>query len=463
LATSPLFDGRYVVERELGRGAMGVVHLARDVELDRLVALKVAAAPLDDVTAISRFRNEAKALATVRHDHVVQVFAAGRSADQVYFAMEYVDGETLEEILLEHEAHAARIPLFRTLTLLRRIAAGLDAVHAVDLVHRDVKPSNIVVEAGTGRPVLVDFGVVLTPRRASDPDSGGTPLYMAPEQVHRLDPISARTDQYALACLAFEMLTGAPPFDAERLCNIFQMHLAATPPAASERAALPKAVDAVLARGLAKSPGSRFGSCSELVAALDVAMGNFVLDTRTVPPPAPASTPPAYTRSILIVDADHGRGHAVARALESTSGTRCTLASTSSDALVHALEATPDLVVLDLEMPGLGAVETLARLRELPGNPPVVVGMCSADPGARWRYSVLGVSRFVESSLRPFFLSQMLLDVLAGGAPTVPPPPLFPGRFASEPVSGVRSVTDPSPAATRPDRTTAKAKRGRRS
>jgi serine/threonine-protein kinase len=198
-----MFDGRYAIERELGRGAMGVVHLARDVELDRLVALKVTSAALDDETAINRFRREAKALASLRHDHVVQVYAAGRNEGRVYFAMEFVDGETLDEILIEHQAHGARIPLFRTLTLLRRIAAGLDAVHAAGLVHRDVKPSNIVVEAGTGRPVLVDFGVVLALRLDSDPDSGGTPLYMAPEQIHRLEPVTARTDQYALACTAF--------------------------------------------------------------------------------------------------------------------------------------------------------------------------------------------------------------------------------------------------------------------
>jgi CheY-like chemotaxis protein len=258
------------------------------------------------------------------------------------------------------------------------------------------------------------------------------------------------------------MLTGTPPFDSERLCNIFQMHIAASAPAASQLASLPKAVDAVLVRGLAKDPSSRFGSCGELVAALDVAMGNFVHDTRTVPPPAPVATPEVFARSILIVDAELERGRAMARALERTQGTRCTVVSTSGDALARANELPLDLVVLDLDMPGLGAIELLSRLRELDGTPPLVVGTCSSEPAARWQFSVLGVSKFVERSLRPFFLAQMILDVLSGGAPTVPPPPpSFGTQFSSEPVSGLRARAGSSSAPQ--ERTTATAKRGKRS
>ncbi|MDB4995273.1 MAG: Serine/threonine protein kinase PrkC, regulator of stationary phase [Myxococcaceae bacterium] len=427
------FDGRYKVERELGRGAMGVVYLARDVELDRLVALKVMSATARDAVALGRFKREARALATLRHENVVQVYGAGRHAGDVYFAMEYIDGETLEDILVEHGAHGARVPLFRTLTLLRRVASGLDNAHAAGLVHRDVKPSNVVVETATGRPVLVDFGVVLAPHLGDESQCAGTPLYMAPEQIAG-EPTTARTDQYSLACVAFELLTGTPPFDDDRLVQIFRMHLAVAPPLASQRSKLPAAVDGVLVRGLAKNPADRYASCGELIAALDAAMGNFVLDTRTVPPPVARQ---ASTRNILIVERDAQVSAAIAVALERAGGTRCSIAASPEAAIAQAHALVPDLVLLDLDLPGVGAVEMLARLRELDGAAPVVVGMCSAEPAARWRYSVLGVSKFVERSLRPLFLAQMVLDVLSGGAATVPPPD---ESFAWEVSTGLREI-----------------------
>jgi len=149
-----------VVEAQLGKGAMGVVLRVRDIGLDRDVALKLIAPPfIADPSAATRFRREAAALAAIRNEHVVQVYSFGPHEGSFFFAMEYVRGPTLEALMRQHADHGAFVPLHRALTILLQVASGLDAAHHAGIVHRDVKPSNIVIEEHTGRPVLVDFGL----------------------------------------------------------------------------------------------------------------------------------------------------------------------------------------------------------------------------------------------------------------------------------------------------------------
>ncbi|MBN9166589.1 MAG: serine/threonine protein kinase, partial [Myxococcales bacterium] len=191
LAPPDVIDGRYRVLGRLGAGAMGVVLRAEDVFLERPVAIKIVA-PSKDPAVGQRFVKEAQALAQVRHENVVQVYAFGPFQHSAYLAMELVMGESLESIIDAHTRQGTTVALPRAVALLRAVAHGLDAVHARQLVHRDVKPANIIVEKGTDRPVLIDFGLARR-RSKSDPRisiTGGTPSYMAPEQAQ--DPDGTR-------------------------------------------------------------------------------------------------------------------------------------------------------------------------------------------------------------------------------------------------------------------------------
>lgn len=288
-------DGRYRVESELGRGGMGVVYLARDTWLDRHVALKMVAptwARDGEITA--RFLREAKALASIRSSYVVQVYAFGLHEGSYFFAMEYVRGRTVKQILTEHREHGDRVPTHRTLTILNRIARGLDAVHAGGILHRDVKPSNIVIEEDTGRPVLVDFGLAVPEDDPAAALALGTPHYMAPEQGGVGVPgssVSVRTDIYALGVTAFEMFTGELPFDTSDRARLMRWHARKVPPALSSKHRDLAPFDTTIARALAKDPADRYPSCTAFAEVLAAASEQWVHGNLPTAPPPPASRP----------------------------------------------------------------------------------------------------------------------------------------------------------------------------
>jgi serine/threonine protein kinase len=282
-----IVDGRYSLEKVIGSGAMGVVYLARDLNLDRPLALKLIARELaQDPQTIARFRREAQALATVKHQHVVQVYSYGPHDGAYFFAMEFIDGETLDHVM---SAHVSPLPIERVTSILRSVASGLGAVHAKKLVHRDVKPGNIVIEHSTGRPVLVDFGLAANVRPTDGRTSfvGGTPYYMAPEQIkageNNAPPPGPEADQYALACMTFELLTGRPPFEAANVTAILAGHLHRAPPLLSDTHPDLAAIDGPLQRALAKKPEDRFESCEAFIAALEPALGSVTLPVMAAP------------------------------------------------------------------------------------------------------------------------------------------------------------------------------------
>src|SRR5579859_4675687 len=186
-AAKMLVDGRYAIESELGHGGMGVVYLAHDVGLRRSVALKFLASEVGrDEASLERFRREAAALASIRHENVVQVYAFGQHDESLFFAMEYVAGKNLEDIVTGYTENGAFVPARLAIMILERVAGGLDAVHSVGLVHRDVKPANVVIEEGSGRPVLLDLGLarpLAGQRTTRASEVVGSPPYMAPEQI----------------------------------------------------------------------------------------------------------------------------------------------------------------------------------------------------------------------------------------------------------------------------------------
>ena len=413
LAKGTVIDGRYRVESELGRGGMGLVHLARDTWLDRPLALKMIA-PLwaANSAAASSFLREGKALAFVRSQYVVQVYAFGVHEGSYFLAMEYAHGRTLRHILAEHRAHGDTVPTHRALTILTRIAEGVDAVHAAGIVHRDIKPANIVIEEDTGRPVLVDFGLAVPRDDPSAALSMGTPHYMAPEQAGAGVPgatVGVGTDVYALGCTAFEMLTGRLPFESDDQAQLIRMHSRKAPPAPSSIRRDLTPFDAVLRKALAKDPADRYPTCGAMAYELAAAGEKWSTKSLTLPPPPMA---PRVERNlplnVLVVDDDRVFAKFAAQAVQLAffrhrKDLRVIVkgAGNGSEAIERALLEPPDLVLLDFDMPGLDGVDTLSRLRALPGGDAarVVVISGRVTSSDRWRFAVLGVHDFVKKPI----------------------------------------------------------------
>jgi hypothetical protein len=267
----------YLLESQIGAGGMAVVFRARDERLSRMVALKVLAPGLaaDDAFR-QRFIRESRAAAAVDDPHIIPVYEAGEAGGVLFIAMRLVVGGDLRSVMLR-EGPLARE---RAAALLSPVASALDAAHAAGLVHRDVKPANVLVDARPGRPehvYLSDFG--LSKRAAAAvglTGSGqfmGTAEYAAPEQINGR-PVSGQADQYALACVAFETLSGSAPFARPEPMAVLWAHLSEPPPSlVMLRPDLPRGVDSILARALAKEPHHRYGSCREFIDELRVEFG----------------------------------------------------------------------------------------------------------------------------------------------------------------------------------------------
>jgi tRNA A-37 threonylcarbamoyl transferase component Bud32 len=261
----------------LGRGATSTVYRAFELSLEREVALKLLSPELTrDRRFERRFLRESKLAASLEHPNVIPIFAAGEAEGQLYIAMRLIEGRDLNALLRDH----GRLPKKRALTLCGQLAGALDAAHAHGLVHRDVKPSNVLLDQeGTGgeHVFLVDFGLTEAAGSASRPSQTEQPLgtidYAAPEQI-RGEQLDGRADLYSLGCVLYECLVGEPPFARSSGVATLYGHLHEPVPAASERfPVLPKAIDWVFARALAKDPGERFRSGAELVARAHTAFG----------------------------------------------------------------------------------------------------------------------------------------------------------------------------------------------
>jgi hypothetical protein len=269
----------YQIEELIGRGGMAVVYRAVDVRLDRPVALKILAPELaaDDAFR-QRFIRESRSGAAVDHPNVIPVFEAGEADGVLFIAMRYVSGQDVRA-LIEREG---RLSTARTVSIVTQVASALDSAHAHGLIHRDVKPANMLLAAaGDGASAdhvyLSDFGLSKqSVSAASLTGTGqflGTLDYMSPEQVEGR-PIDGRTDLYALGCATFEMLTGEPPFRREQNLAVMWAQVSTPPPPIRQlRPELPPDVDKVIATALAKSPGDRQASCLEFAAALRAACG----------------------------------------------------------------------------------------------------------------------------------------------------------------------------------------------
>lgn len=259
----------YRVLNVLGKGGMGTVYRAHDTSLDRPVALKVLRGEIaDDPVIVDRFVREARAAARVSHGNLTHIYFVGAIDDRRFFAMEYVPGETLEECVHRQ----GPLPLDRAVDLLVQAARGLQAAHSVGVVHRDVKPSNLMITP-EGIVKVTDFGLAkssnVNVNATGEGTILGTPAYMSPEQC-RGDPVDIRTDVYALGLTAFFALTGHPPFRSEKVGRLLDEQMNRPMPSVDEeRPDLPPGVDDVLAALCAKKPDERPADMVEVMRLLE--------------------------------------------------------------------------------------------------------------------------------------------------------------------------------------------------
>src|SRR3954468_8168756 len=266
--------GRYKVVRELGRGAMGVVYHAIDPNIGRPVAIKtiqlgIGRKPEEQDRLRERLFREARSAGILSHPGIVTIYDVEHQGEIAYIAMEYVDGPTLDHVLSEE----APIDPARLFSVLSQTAAALDYAHQKGIVHRDIKPANIMIAAG-GASKITDFGIAKITESDQLTMTGsivGTPHYMSPEQVqgHSVD---GRSDQYSLAVIAYETLTGEKPYTGEHLTTVVYKIVTEEPPAPHRlNPSLSGPIDTVIRKALAKKPDARYANCQEFVDALDKA------------------------------------------------------------------------------------------------------------------------------------------------------------------------------------------------
>src|SRR3989440_6275089 len=299
---------RYRLERPLGQGGMATVYLAHDLKHSRKVAVKVLRSDFGTAIGAERFLREIEIAAALNHPHILAVHDSGEAAGLLYYVTPYVEGKTLRDRLQRD----TRLPVEEALKIAREVADALDYAHQRGVVHRDIKPENILFQSG--HAVVADFGIARAISAAGETRSRaltqpgaviGTPDYMSPEQASGERELDGRSDQYALACVLYEMLAGQPPFTGPTMESILLRHLTVPAPRITDvQPDVPKPVAAALTRALAKAPAERFSGMAAFVEAIGA-------------PEAPAGAPPPAQLTSFI-----GRERETAAVLELLQGTR---------------------------------------------------------------------------------------------------------------------------------------------
>ncbi len=282
--------GKYDIQDEVGRGGMGVVYKGHDPALDRSVAVKVLAPHLVwEKEFVERFVREARSAARLKHANIVAIHDVGQAAGWYYFVMEYLEGPTLTEIIQERGPLAPD----EVLSILRPVADALDYAHLQGVMHRDVKPGNVIVDPA-GHVTLTDFGIARATHETRLAATGtivGTPEYMSPEQAQGAT-VSVRSDLYSLAVIAYEMLSGHIPFEAESALALLHMVVYDPLPSICQaNADLPAGVETVMKKALAKNPDDRYEEASAFVETLARALAGEQIEEIPTPPLELATAP----------------------------------------------------------------------------------------------------------------------------------------------------------------------------
>lgn len=410
LAPGSTFDQSFEIVQPLGHGAMGDVFLARDLGLDRLVAIKVIRKEAMTAAAMKQFVREARAMARVNHPNVVRIHAIRHHEDLPYIVMEFVPGGNLEDWIEEQGGLPLRAA--PAMAILSEVCDGVQAIHDAGTVHGDIKPSNILV--GPANSILIgDLGLA----RFLDETKEGeaqriqcTPAYMAPEVLSMRalsEDLARRSDIYSIGVMAYEMLTGRLPFDSDDQVELMNLHVTVPPPPPSTVSELPAEVDEVLLTALDKDPAFRPASCLELCNALEAAidMGS-------------------QAKMVLLVVDDDEQFLTYASACLSEGFPRARVITTSSadEALLEITKHEVSAAFVDLEMPGFNGLEFVAAVRSAQDRR-VPIGIITAVGGARdWQVlRSLGADAFAPKPITPRELVRMCRR-LVGGVTSVPPP-----------------------------------------
>ncbi|MGH7732648.1 MAG: protein kinase domain-containing protein [Gemmatimonadales bacterium] len=262
-------SGDYEIRRELGRGAMATVFLARDVHLGRDVAVKVMSPALvSGHGTVERFLREARTVAALSHPHIIPIHLIRRRGDLIFFVMQYVSGRPLDEVM-----EAGPLPIPTVTRILDQVSSALAYAHRQGVIHRDIKPANVMLDAD-GNAIVTDFGIAKLPEGQPLTQTGalvGTPAYMSPEQCAAA-PVTGASDQYCLGVMAYEMLAGRLPFDGETFMAVLYQHLHDAPqPIAHWRPDCPPAIEAIVLRMLEKEPARRWQSLDDVRRSISVA------------------------------------------------------------------------------------------------------------------------------------------------------------------------------------------------
>jgi eukaryotic-like serine/threonine-protein kinase len=387
-----VIHGVYRVVGPLATGGMGVVVLARDEQLERDVAIKFVRPELLDRAGLrGRFVSEARAMARVRHPNVVQIYAFGEHDEAPYFVMEFVEGDTVQTLLRAWSDGAAPIEQPLALRLLDSMCKGVTAIHDAGTVHRDLKPSNLLLDP-KGDLRVTDFGVADLLQRVGptgERELVGTPEYMAPEIVAGDDvapELAYRVDVYSLGCLAFELLTGTPPFIGEGTVQRMIAHVVHAAPRPSERRpGLTTDFDEVVLRALEKDPAKRTPTAEAFRRGLLAASAQTSEPVR-----------------ILVADDDEDFRHLLSVSLEREfPGVEIQCVGDGRAALAAFDAAQHSVAIIDLQMPGLDGLELTAQLRarDEARTVPIIV-ITGSGGGSDWkRLSALGADGFL---VKPF-------------------------------------------------------------
>ena len=410
------------MEARLGAGAGGEVFAGRDTLLERPVAIKrlppdAVALSSGDVSGVSsaspgsgeaaaRLLAEARAIARLAHPNIVTVHDVFQEDGRLHLVLERVPGQTLRQQLDSD----GPLSLSALEALARRLAAALAHAHRQGVIHRDLKPENVLIAPG-GVAKLVDFGIarVVGAARLTNADEAvGTPAYVAPEQASGA-PVDGRADLYALGCVLYEAATGHPPFEAETPLLVISQHLYATPAAPSgRRPDLPPAWDALILRLLAKQPEDRFSSAEALLEALDERQPPIA---PTAPEAEAAAAPVGpETQRILVVEDERDLAEVVEFVLK-RGGYETLVAHDGLLAWERLVPECPDLVVLDIDLPGLDGFEVLRRIRALPApqcTTPVIMLTARSDEASTVKALDAGADDYLT---KPFSPRQLLARI----------------------------------------------------
>ena len=394
-----LLDGTYRIEGILGSGGMGVVLLAEDERLRRKVAIKVikpefARRP----RALERFLKEARTMATLRAQNVVQIFALGEYEELPYFVMEYVEGNTVDDWLLRHHEGGAPPHIDEAIGILEQVCRGITSIHEAGVIHADIKPGNVLI-GSLFRVAVTDFGLVRDlGEKESQTIVAGTPAYIPPEVVLSSDPelqLTRGADVYGLGVMAYEMLTGRMPWVIETISELFDVHSmerAAALPSEVRRDLAP-AFDPVIMRSIERDPARRFQSADEFRRALMAARETVAR--------------PSFPMRFVVADDDEDFLDLAAETLDFAFPGADIEKVSNGEAALAAIDRKPaSLAVIDLDLPQMNGLELTAALRATSNarHMPILVvtGSGSADD---WRLlSSLGADGYLMKPLDPYAL-----------------------------------------------------------